>query len=272
MKLTMCGVIGRAGLCSVLVTGCVDEQRSDGGLSASGGAGTFGGSVLDDAGADAGGSAGQGGAPSDGGRCGSVLPGSEPRIDNFEDGDTYPVPEPGRNGSWTTRDDGSGGIISLSVDQGGADGTDFAAHIAADGFAQNASFDLNIAFSLEGVNCPYNAGNFAGVSFFSKGEGRIELKAQTTDVFSTEFAGTCDDTTEICWDSHRKLVPLSPEWTYHEIRWDDLTQAGWGKYVILNPEHLIGLSLNIAAASMPMDLWIDEVRFLEATGGEASGP
>lgn len=251
--------------------GCVDTRSPADPSDPPGGAGAVFGGEID--GGGAGGATGEAPSTGGGGRCSVVRPNGEARIDNFEDADTDPVSEPGRVGYWSGHGDTGEGSYTFEVTEGGADGTDFAARLAADGITGPVSIEVSMRVRTPAADCPYDASAFAGVGFFSKGTGRIELKVQTTDVFSTEFGGTCDDTVEQCWDAHRKVVPLTPEWTYREVRWDDLTQAGWGKSVPFDPAHWIGMSFWAASAESPVEVWVDEVRFLPGGvgGGGADG-
>ena len=59
------------------------------------------------------------------------------------------------------------------------------------------------------------------------------------EIFTLEWGGTCDETVSMCWDAHQKLIPLSEDWTFHEVRWSDLSQAGWGDSFEFDPSGLM---------------------------------
>src|SRR5262245_57144667 len=76
--------------------GSAGDSDVFGGAAGSGASPGSGGSGAD---IGTGGASGSGFAAS-GGRCAAARPVTELRIDNFEDGNTAPVSEPGRYGNW----------------------------------------------------------------------------------------------------------------------------------------------------------------------------
>jgi hypothetical protein len=277
--------VSLGGSCGALLTASCssDTRRSNVTVVSSGGSAIFGGSAgqgtppLASAGADAQG--GQGGSGSAGAadagspdRCANVPASAEPRIDNFEDADEVPLSEPGRHGMWAIPSESDAGTLSFVIVEGGANGSDFAAHFTASGFSANGvTLGVSLGTVLGGVPCPYNAGRYLGIGLFVKGSGRVQLKVSTSDIFSTEFGGTCNDSKEQCWDAYQKALPLAADWTYHEVRWDELAQQGWGKQVALDPAHFMNLMFEATPAELPADFWVDELRFITADDGSAGG-
>jgi hypothetical protein len=233
-----------------------------------GGDGVFGGSAG--AGEPAG-ATGEGGVgATEGGRCAAAPPFVEPRIDNFEDGNTAPVAEPGRNGLWQVGQNDAQPIPTFTVEEGGADGTDFAGHFTAPEYTENG-VSLGLGVRFEGLSCPYDATGSAGISLYLKGTGRVLLKVSTEAIFSTEWGGVCDEEVDVCWDAHQKLIPLTDTFEYREIRWSDLQQAGWGKSAPFDPAGLINFLFVPGTPGEGVEFWVDELRFLNAEATESDG-
>jgi hypothetical protein len=247
------------------LVGCVDSGAKDdpvsSGASGSGGLFGSGGEPAPEGGAAAGSTGGEP-ASAPGGRCSAVPPSAEARLDNFEDGDDFPVAEPERRAAWHIPPASGEEMLSLSVEQGGADESDFAGHITISGFSERASVGVSLRSEQAGVSCPYNVTGTTGIGFYAKGQGTIDLLLDTTDTWSTEFGGSCDDTSEVCWDQHHKLLPLEADWAYHEVPWDAFVQAGWGKLVPFAPANFLGIQFAVGPKSMPADFWIDDLRLL----------
>ncbi|HEX6764770.1 MAG TPA: hypothetical protein VF103_04815 [Polyangiaceae bacterium] len=257
------GCSGDAGDRALGTGGGAGDSNVFGGAAGSGAPTGAGGSG---AAASTSGASGSGFAAS-GGRCSAARPVSELRIDNFEDGDTAPVSEPERYGNWAMSEGDGQPAATFSVDEGGADGTDFAAHVTSDEFTEN-TLGLVLSTRVDGQGCPYNAAGTSGISLWVKGTGRIDLKVSTDEIFTLEWGGTCDETVSKCWDAHQKLIPLSDEWTFHEVRWTDLSQAGWGDSFPFDPSGLMNFLFASAVPGEPAEFWVDELRFVpDASGG-----
>jgi hypothetical protein len=227
--------------------------------------------VFGEGGSDAGGSAAlpaasSGGAYPGNPRCAGVAAGSELIIDDFEDADLAIRVEPGRSGNWGVSHDASAGTLApdpFAPVVGGADGTDFALHVAAEGFTESGvSLAMSLQFVAEGVRCPYDASAYRGIGLWVRGAGLVRFAVQTVGVYGSEFGGMCREEKEVCWDAHRKAVALSPEWTYKEIEWGSLSQMGWGKSVRFDSRALMGFLFMASPAELPLELWLDEIRFL----------
>lgn len=265
------GVAGATCWMLLAVVGCVDDgppsparNNEANGAGTAGAGGLFGGtpSDLNPQGGDDGSGPGAGDASSGAGRCGGVPTSAEPRIDNFEDGDTYPIAETGRLGAWHIPPLSGDQVLTFEIEPHGADGTDFAARVTVAGFDSRASLGASLRFDREGVSCPYNVSDYGALGFYARGSGTLDLLLDTTDTWSTEFGGACRDDIEQCWDVHHKLIPLTSDWKYHEVRWDAFSQAGWGMLVAFNPEHLLGVEFAVSPDALPAEFWLDEIRFV----------
>lgn len=263
----------------VCLAGCASEGGADD--EAAGGS-IFGGTVAGDG--RGGVPAGGGGAGSLGGadgmaavRCGGVSVGSELRIDDFEDGNSIPRPAPDREGFWAIAHDDTDGVIvpdGLPIPVvGGANGTDYALHVSAEGYDDwGVNVDVHLRVPSGGLSCPYDASNTRGIGVYLKGAGQVRIGASTAATVATEFGGSCDPERQVCWDAHLKLVPLTEEWTYQEIAWESLSQAGWGAFAPFDAGELMTLRFGALPADLPLDVWVDEVVLLplEPSSDEAS--
>lgn len=258
------------------LAGCASEGGADD--EAAGGS-IFGGSVTEGSVAGGGGSdaagAGSGGTASslDGGegvatvRCSGVAVGSELRIDDFEDGNSIPRPAPDRQSFWTIAHDETDGVLvpdgSPNPVVGGADGTDYALHVTAEGYSDwGVNVDAHLRTPSGGLSCPYDASNTRGIGLYLKGAGQLRVGASTAGTVATEFGGRCDPETQVCWDVHLKLVPLAEEWTYEEISWESLSQAGWGTFAAFDAGELLSLRFGALPGDLPLDVWVDEIVLL----------
>ncbi|MGC4086940.1 MAG: hypothetical protein QM756_03380 [Polyangiaceae bacterium] len=196
-------------------------------------------------------------------RCAQVPAGSEPRIDNFEDGNLVPVSEPLRNGHWGAGNNDAQPAVTFAIESPGADGTDFAGHLSSLEATENG-LSLGLSMNLNGVACPYNAGNSTGISFYTRGSGRIRLLVSTQAIITTEWGGSCDERVAKCWDAYAKQVPLATDWTYHEARWDAFSQAGWGDAVAFDPSTIMNMMFIPVPDGSPVELWLDELKFMQA--------
>jgi hypothetical protein len=212
--------------------------------------------------------------------CSGVPIGMELRLDDFEDGNAIPRPARDRQSFWAIQhDDTMGELVpdgNLTPVVGGANGTDYALHVSAEGYSEwGVNLDAHLRTESGGLNCPYNASNTRGLGMYLKGSGQVRIGASTAGTVATEFGGTCDPETQVCWDAHLKLVPLTEGWTYREISWDSLSQAGWGEYVSFEPGQITTIRVGALPQDLPLDVWLDEIRFLpldaaldEAPAGE----
>lgn len=219
---------------------------------------------------------GGGGAGAD--ACGNTPPGALALIDDFDDGDNVAVAEPEREAYWFTVDDGSAGSMEPKGEflpaSGGYRRTP-SAHVTVSGYTVwGAALMANISHKTE-LRCPYNASAFAGLRFVARGQGRVRVALQVPGVVSTEYGGTCNEQTEVCYDNHGIFVELGAEYQAYELPWSSFRQRGFGAPVPFDPKTIFALQFSMEVADLPVDLWVDQVEFWDGTpsvdGGGAGG-
>jgi hypothetical protein len=199
--------------------------------------------------------------------CLNVTRGRVARIDDFEDGDSVALPEPGREGYWFTVHDTTTGSITPDTDfipePGGANGTLHAAHVHASGYSEwGALFAVSLTYLSEGVHCPYNAASFAGVRFYLRGSGTIRAALVTPATQDKEYGGACDpDVGMVCYDTHTTSLTLTDDWTLYELPWSVFIQRGFGTPAALHEEAMMAVQFAFDSPNLPVDFWLDELSF-----------
>jgi hypothetical protein len=172
-------------------------------------------------------------------------------IDDFEDGNNFILPVAGRNGYWTSMDNGSSSVLSARASTSCAARDEWAGHFAAAGFTQYGA-SWTAYFSAPGPGAiPYDGHQYSGISFWAAtGDGPtpfpVKLGVSTMDtITSYQYYGT---TVELTHDWRRFVLPFST-----------LVQTGGGDRFPMRLEALV------AFITWPeqgeFDIWIDDVRF-----------
>jgi hypothetical protein len=177
------GTFGTAGVGGTFVFGSAGTFSSSGNGGSGGVAGTAG----------TGGAAGSdtGGSPAI--ACGKST-GSDPLIDDFEDGDMALEMVDGRNGPWETFDDGSlGGVYSSKAPAAGSGrggGVGFCTNISG-----YEAWGANLVASMSSPKCGYDASAYDGVCFWAKGKvtagGPFVFAVGTSDTVPDGSGGIC---------------------------------------------------------------------------------
>lgn len=188
-----------------------------------------------------------------------------PLLDDFEDGDTLVLPGVERVGWWSAWNDATeGGYVSpdaahLSPSEREDGGK--ALHFVARGLSVwGATLGVNLQWTRHRVRCPLNASRYRGLRLTLKGSGSLPVQVATFDTTGPPGGGDCS---EKCYDHHQVIVQASPEWTTHEIRWEALHQEGWGKPAAFDAASVVGIYFAPRPADLPLDVWIDDVGFIE---------
>ncbi len=207
--------------------------------------------------------------------CMNVGKGQVAQLDDFEDGNSVAMAETGREGYWyTVHDTTTGSIVpdsQFTAVPGGANGTQLAAHVQASGYSDwGALFDLELTYLSEGVHCPYNATNFAGLRFYLRGTGRIRVALVIPATQDKEYGGSCDPAAGmVCYDNYTISLLLSDQWTLYELPWSTFKQRGFGAPVSFDPGALMHIQFAFDTPDLPVDFWLDEVSFWD---GQATPP
>ncbi len=189
--------------------------------------------------------------------------GSEPLIDDFEDGDARIALLEHRAGIWSASNDNTGtqrpalqGPLSMTRIPGGRGASQFALHGSGGKFTKwGASF----AADLSARRC-YDASTYGGLRFWARGRGSLNVAAKMTQIAPEEYGGSC---THGCSDSHRVTVPLASTWQEQRVTWAVFEQKGFGQVVPFDPRSLLSLEFTVGPEQTPFDFWIDDLRFLE---------
>jgi hypothetical protein len=188
--------------------------------------------------------------------------GSAPLLDDMEDQNARILLNDGRSGSWSLFSDGTGqvkpqagGVLHPSRIPGSRGKSRFALHASGGRFTD---WGLNVSAELSPRNC-YDASVYAGVQFWARGKGRIQVGARMMDVVEVAFGGLC---TKDCYNVHKANVDLGPAWAHHVVRWPDLEQGVYPGRVEFDAARLQSIDFGVYSADTPFDVWIDDVSFL----------
>jgi len=189
---------------------------------------------------------------------GAIASGSEPMIDDFEDGDDAIRPSEGRVGFWRWAreiDEPRSAPALIPVPRPDATRTNrFAQHVKG-----GQLLDWGATVEVDFRPACYDASRYAGLSFQARGPGRIYIAARERAVIPIAEGGSCELD---CHNPHVAKVELESSFRTYQIRWTELRQRGIGKPA-LDARHLHSLAFLIRAEDTPYDVWLDDVRFLQ---------
>ena len=190
-----------------------------------------------------------------------VARGDRPLIEDWEEDDPSLLRADGRSGSWLTFDDGtskqnvpSSSQLRPSRITGGR--SQYGLHLSGGRFTEwGVSFGSDFATG----SC-YDASAYDGVEFWAKGQSAIHVGVQMIDIQSPKFGGFCSG--DVCYNSHRKRVTLSPGWKRYTVRWHELEQLNAAARIPLDTKRIRFLEFSILAEDTPFDVWLDDVSFV----------
>jgi hypothetical protein len=183
--------------------------------------------------------------------------GTDPMIDDFEDGDSLVSRREGRYGAWMLFKDGdpAGGLPLLApVRRVPPTARNRKALHATGGELRDWGATLQLDFRPA---C-YDASAYGGIAFSAQGPGRLYVGVREVRVVPTQWGGTC---AEHCYDAHQKKVDLGTTWHHYRVPWSELHQLGY-QSPPLDPTRIHDLAFLVQPADTPFDLWIDDVSFL----------
>jgi hypothetical protein len=183
--------------------------------------------------------------------------GTEPLLDDFEDGDEGLPPLEGRNGYWTRFEDDStpqrSHILPPMARRHATASNRLALH-ATGGKLEGWGASIGVRF---GPSC-YDLSAYRGIRFSALGPGRLEVGVLEVRVIPVEWGGSC---VEECYRGHAKEIELEASWRNYELRWEELEQ--WGKpRRPLDPTRVQSLVFSVLPEDTPYDFWIDDMSFL----------
>ncbi|MEP7052703.1 MAG: hypothetical protein ABJB12_20210 [Pseudomonadota bacterium] len=187
----------------------------------------------------------------------AVAAGSQPLIDDFEDGDDAIRPLEGRVGFWRwAREIDAPGSAPALIPVPRPDAT------RANRLGQHVKggllVDWGATVEFDFRPACYNGSNYAGVAFQARGPGRIYFAARERSVIPVAEGGTCEFD---CHNPHVAKVELDAAWHSYQVRWTELRQRGMGKPG-LDTRRLHSLAFLIRPEDTPYDVWLDDVRFV----------
>jgi hypothetical protein len=197
-------------------------------------------------------------APEDPCRNVLVAQGTEPVIDDFEDGDDAILPFEHREGLWRwVRDTDAPGTAPalLPVPRFGRTAKNQLALHVKGGRLREWGATVEFVF---GNRC-YDASAYAGIAFSARGSTRIYVAPREVSVMPVSEGGTC---VEDCHNNHVKQIRLEPAWHTYQVRFDEVEQRGYDR-PRLDPKRLHSIAFLIRPEDTPYDVWIDDVRFIE---------
>lgn len=183
--------------------------------------------------------------------------GSEPLIDDFEDGDDAIRPLEGRAGFWRwPREIDAPGTAPALIPVPRPDAT------RANRLAQHVKggklLDWGATIEFDFRPACYDASQYAGVSFQARGPGRIYFAARERSVIPVAEGGSCQSD---CHNPHVLKVELESGFRTYQVRFAELRQRGLGK-PLLDTHRLHSLAFLIRPEDTPYDVWVDDLRFL----------
>ena len=185
--------------------------------------------------------------------------GSEPSIDDFEDGDDEVRPLEGRTGFWRwAREIDAPGSAPALIPVPRPDATRanrLAQHVKG---GQLVDWGAIVEFDFRPA-C-YDASKYVGVSFQARGPGRIYFAPRERSVIPIAEGGSCELD---CYNPHVAKIELESTWRTYQVRWAEVRQRGIGKPA-LDTRRLHSLAFLIRAEDTPYDVWLDDVRFLQS--------
>lgn len=195
--------------------------------------------------------------------------GTEPLIDDFEDGDDAILPNEQRRGfwRWVRETDAPGTAPALLPIPRPSTGAGLLPGVPAARPARNAlalhvaggrlsDWGAAIEFNFR-PGC-YDASRYAGISFSARGPGRIYVAPREVSVIPVTEGGTCE---RECHNPHVEKVDLDPHFRTYEVRFEEVRQRGIGKPP-LDTKRLNSLAFLIRPEDTPYDVWLDDVRFI----------
>jgi len=184
--------------------------------------------------------------------------GTEPSIDDFEDGDDAIRPLEGRAGFWRwAREIDAPGTAPALIPIPRPDAT------RANRLAQHVKggqlLDWGAAVEFDFRPACYDASKYVGVSFQARGPGRIYFAPRERSVIPIAEGGSCEVD---CHNPHVIKIELESAWRTYQVHWTELRQRGIGKPG-LDVSRLHSFAFLIRPEDTPYDVWLDDLRFLQ---------
>jgi endoglucanase len=189
--------------------------------------------------------------------------GPDALIEDGEDGDNRALVRPdGRGGYWFTSVDPEGSTIEPSgtfkMSAPGREGSKLAARMHGVMASSGPSVYASMGFSLADPRGPYDASQYAGVSFWAKGPAHVRF--EIPDAYTDPSGGICKD----CYNDFGVELAFTSDWQRYTIPFEWLAQRpGWGEpRPTLARDQLMALEWQFGTPGREYDVWVDDITFI----------
>jgi hypothetical protein len=190
-----------------------------------------------------------------------VARGDVPLLEDWEDNDLRLIKNDGREGKWSVIDDGTqkrspaeAPLIPRLI-PGRRDSSRRALFISTGKFEK---WGFQLLTDLAAGSC-YDLSAYAGVEFWAKGKGRVQVGLAMIDIQESKYGGFCS---KDCYNSHRTAVEFSGGWRRYSVRWEELQQGLPRGRVEFDPKRIRHLEFGIFAPDTPIEFWLDDIEFI----------
>jgi MYXO-CTERM domain-containing protein len=187
-------------------------------------------------------------------------------IDDFEDGDLEISRTSGRQGAWSTFDDGTAGMHDEpTLTSGGSHDSAKSLCIRGGGYTDwggAVTLNLNDVASRD----LYDGSAYTGISFWARGSA-TQFRALVVDQYSDPARMLCSG----CYDHFQAPFMPNDEWQQYRFSWKELKQQGFGDaQPHVCPATLLALNFEWSTDS-EFELCLDDVAFTTAGDGDDAG-
>ncbi len=202
---------------------------------------------------------------------GVASDGSDPVIDDLEDGDLSIRKVDQRLGYWWRYGDDDCDVTGKNTPEapGGDNPSGYAVHVAGQKCG-SWGFGIGLGLNVVDGHCGYDAGAYDGVSFWARTgytTETVSFNVATRQTVPLEFGGdgSCDAAEKHCWDEFATNVQVTPDWHAYSFKWAVLRQAGFGNPVAFDVKQLVALMWQTPtrADGSLSELWLDQVSFFK---------
>jgi polyhydroxybutyrate depolymerase len=200
-------------------------------------------------------------------QCTHAAAGTEPTLDDFEDGDLLLRPVEQRVGSWYSFTDETAGCAKLGIEKADASP---ALHFSGGGFSKwGAGFGISLAWSMpQSGMCTYDLSAYSGVRFRARGNTSLRMNIPSRQSAFRSAGGDCPDS-ERCFDQQGRNVGLSADYQEIEIPFCSLSQRGFGASLgPLDRNQTTNLHFLVQGRNK-FDVWLDDIEFIPWRDGQA---
>ncbi|HYQ27887.1 MAG TPA: hypothetical protein VER04_11735 [Polyangiaceae bacterium] len=198
--------------------------------------------------------------------CSFVAAGTEPTLDDFDDGNLLLRQVEERVGQWYTFTDETAGCAKLNVENAASSP---ALHFSGGGFTKwGAGFGVSLAWSLDqGGACTYDLSAYSGVRFRARGNAIVRMNVASRESAFQSLGGDCPDS-EGCFDQQGRNIDLSADFQALEIPFCSLAQRGFGSPLgPLDSTQATNFNFLVQSKSN-FDLWLDDIELVPWRDGQ----